>query len=207
VRNCDRKSYICVAFVLASALSLLAQSDRVGVQRLDDSQPKANDPRQSLLTATLVETPATGSLSSESELPDAPSATKPATSDTDPVASPVVRDSHGARPAAMGGPFGVEGTVADRNYILVTGAMFGASIANAELTLHCLGIHTSCNDVPGFLKSRIGLYGVGIPADLGMAYLTYYLKRKHSRIWYVPAALVTGANVFFGIRAYRWSQN
>jgi hypothetical protein len=107
----------------------------------------------------------------------------------------------------MGGPFGVDRSVADRNYLAVTGAMFGASIANAELTMHCLGQHSFCNDVPNLLSRRVALYGIGIPADLGVAYLTYYMKRKHSRIWYVPAACVTAANIFLGVRAYRWSQD
>jgi len=85
--------------------------------------------------------------------------------------------------------------------------MFGASIANAELTMHCFGQHSSCNDVPNLLSRRVALYGIGIPADFGVAYLTYRLKRKHNRMWYVPAAAVTGANLFFAVRVYRWSQD
>ena len=122
-----------------------------------------------------------------------------------PAASPVVkRQSHGAPPAALGGPLGVDRTVADRNYLALTGGMFGASIANAELTIRCLQVHASCNDVPSSLQSRAALYGIGIPADFGIAYLTYHMKKKHSRIWYVPAATVTVANVFLSVRAYRW---
>ena len=33
MRNRYQRSYICIAFVLASALSLLAQSDRMDIQR------------------------------------------------------------------------------------------------------------------------------------------------------------------------------
>jgi hypothetical protein len=51
------------------------------------------------------------------------------------------------------------------------------------------------------------MYGIGIPADLGIAYLTYYMKKRHSSMWYVPAAVVAGANLFFGVRAYGWSQD
>ena len=207
MRNRYRKFNICIAFALGSALSLQAQSDRIDVQRRDDLQLKVGDASQSLLTATLVEALVIARVSSESELPDAPSATKPDTSPADPAASPAVkRESHGAPAAAMGGPLGVDRSVADRNYLAVTGAMFGASIANAELTLSCLKQHPFCNDVPASLKSRAALYGIGIPADLGVAYLTYYMKRKHSRIWYVPAACVTAANIFLGVRAYRWTQ-
>jgi hypothetical protein len=206
VRNRYRRSYICIAFVLASALSMLGQSDHTGVQRAD-LQLKASDPSLLPLTASLVEEPAIGSMSSESDLPDAPSSTKPDATTADPTASPAVkRESSGAPPAATGGPLTPDRTVADRNYLLVTGGMFGASVANAELTIRCLEVHPSCNDVPSSLKSRAALYGIGIPADFGVAYLTYFMKRKHNSVWYVPAALVTGANIFFGLRAYHWTQ-
>ena len=82
--------------------------------------------------------------------------------------------------------------------------MFGSSIVNAELTVRCLNKHAACNDVPRALQSRAALYGIGIPADLGVAYLSYYMKKKHSRIWYVAPAVVTGANMFLAVRAYRW---
>jgi len=88
---------------------------------------------------------------------------------------------------------------------MLTGGMFGASIANAELTLRCLNKHASCNDVPPSLQSRLGVYGVGIPADFGIAYLSYYMKKKHSHMWYVPTAVVAGANIFLAVRAYRFT--
>jgi len=205
VRNRYRWINICIAFVLMSALSLLAQSRRI------DGQPSdiQDHPAQPLLTARLDESSARGSASDESNLPNAPSATKPDASTADPAASPAVKQQsqHGAPPAAMGGPLWVDRSVADRTYLLVTGGMFGASVANAELTLRCLNKHPSCNDVPSSLQSRTAIYGIGIPADLGVAYLTYCLKRKHNHMWYVPAAAVTGANLFLAVRAYRWTQD
>jgi hypothetical protein len=206
VRNRYRKFNICVAFVLVSALSLLAQSDRINVQP-SNIQLRGN-PVSPLLTAKLDESPARGMASNESELPDAPSATKPDASAADPAPSPAVKreSTHGAPPAAGGGPLWVDRSVADRNYLLITGSMFGSSIVNTELTLRCLNKHPSCNDVPANFRSRLDLYAVGIPAELGVAYLTYCLKRKHNHMWYLPAAVVTGANVFLGVRAYRWTQ-
>jgi hypothetical protein len=210
VRNRYKGSYICIAFVLASTLSLLAQSDRVDIQRRDDLQRKVSDDGEPQLAAMLAEVPTTAGVSDRSDLPDAPSATKPDASTADPsapAASPAIkRQSHGAPVGAQGGPLWVDRSVADRTYLALTGGMFGASIANAELTVHCLNRHASCNDVPPSLQSRAAIYGIGIPADLGVAYLTYCLKRKHNHIWYVPAAAVTGANLFFAYRAYHWGQ-
>jgi hypothetical protein len=203
VRKRYRRSYLGVAFVLASALPLLAQSDRMDVPKGGDPPVKTSAASQPQLAATLGEAPAISG--SESDLPNAPSTAKADTSTADPAPSPVVkRESHGAPPAAIGGPLSPDRSVADRNYWLVTGGMFGASVANVELTVRCLQAQTSCNDVPASLKSRAALYGIAIPADFGVAYLSYYMKKKHSRIWYVPAALVTGANMFLAVRAYRW---
>jgi hypothetical protein len=204
VRNRYKRSYICITFVLASTLSLMAQSDRTGGQRWEDVQA-TGEPL--LISAALVEAPAFG-VGSESDLPDAPSSSRSDSSTADPAPSPVVKkESHGALPAATGGPLSPDRSVADRNYLLINGGMIGASIFNAEMTIHCLQKHPSCNDVPSSLKSRTALYGIGIPADLGIAYLSYLMKKKHSRIWYVPSAIVGGANLFLGVRAYRWSQD
>jgi hypothetical protein len=187
---------------------MLAQSDRVDAQREDNFQLQGNS-APPLLTAKLGHSPATWSASNEAELPDAPSTTKPDAPAADPTPSPAVKREapHGALPAAMGGPLWVDRTVADRNYLLLTGGMLGATVVNTELTLRCLNKHPSCNDVPANFRSRVDLYGVGIPADLGIAYLTYYMKRKHNHMWYVPPALVTGANLFLAVRAYRWTQD
>jgi hypothetical protein len=182
----------------------MAQSDRTGGQRWEDVQA-TGEPL--LISAALVEAPAFG-VGSESDLPDAPSSSRSDSSTADPAPSPVVKkESHGALPAATGGPLSPDRSVADRNYLLINGGMIGASIFNAEMTIHCLQKHPSCNDVPSSLKSRTALYGIGIPADLGIAYLSYLMKKKHSRIWYVPSAIVGGANLFLGVRAYRWSQD
>lgn len=207
MRNRYRRFNICIAFALASAISLQAQSDRMDAPRRDNL-PRQGDSSQPLLSAALVGGTAVDGASSGSDLPDAPSATKPDASSGGAAPSPAIKkpESQGAPVAAQGGPMWVDRGVADRNYLLLTGGMVGASIANAELTLYCLNRHASCNDIPPSLHSRAAIYGIGIPADLGIAYLTYCLKRKHNHMWYVPAAAVTGANLFFAYRAYHFSQ-
>jgi hypothetical protein len=52
------------------------------------------------------------------------------------------------------------------------------------------------------LCSRKAIYGIGIPADFAVAYLSYRMKRKHNVLWIVPEALVTGAN--FYVAAHSW---
>jgi hypothetical protein len=198
VRNRYRNFSICVVFAVASALSLLAQAEHGDVQKT------AGVPGLPLLAAKLEAVPAIEA-THESELPDAPSAARPDASAGEPAPSPVVKSTHGAPPAAMGGPLGVDRGVADWKYLSLTGAMFSASVVNVELTIRCLDQGT-CSYVPPSLRSRAALYGIGIPADLGVSYLTYYMKRKRSSIWYVPAALVTAANVYVGLHAYHRTQ-
>jgi len=198
---------IFITIVLASGLSLQAQSGGNDPQRMDNFQPQDHS-AYVLLAARIDESPANSA--SNGALPDAPSATSSDASNAGtPMPSPVVKNEsrYGAPPAAVGGPLWADRSVMDRHYFLFTGAMFGSSVMNAELTLHCLTKQASCYDVPPALQSRAALYGIGIPADLAVSYLTYYMKKKHSHIWYAPSAAVTGANVFLGIRAYRWSND
>jgi hypothetical protein len=201
VRNRYIKFCTCLVFATASALSSLAQSGE-GTRGQQLLQPKVDGLSPALLAASL-ETTALVETGDESRLPDAPSASKPETPAAPPAASPVVRrESRGAAPAAMGGPLGVDGQVADRNYLLLTGGMISASVFDAEMTLRCLHDKT-CKYLPNSLRSRTALYGIGIPADLGVSYLTYFMKKRHSRIWFVPAACIAGANLYVGMHALR----
>ncbi len=108
----------------------------------------------------------------------------------------------GAVPAAKGGPLAVDRSVADLKYLSLTGAMFGASVANAELTQRCLEEKT-CKFVPSAFTSRAAMYGAGIPADFAVSYLSYRLKKVHNWFWIVPEAAVTGANMFVAIHSWR----
>lgn len=91
----------------------------------------------------------------------------------------------------------------DKEFVLVNGLMFGSSIANVELTTRCLQ-NGACTMVPGGLRSRAALYGVGLPAEAGVAVLGYYLKRTGRRWWFVPAALVTAGNAIYAVHAAKY---
>ncbi|HEX4279062.1 MAG TPA: hypothetical protein VHZ74_27090 [Bryobacteraceae bacterium] len=135
---------------------------------------------------------------SDEGLPDAPSASQNAA----PVSSP--RSYYqGAAPAAKGGRFGMDRRVIDRNYLALTGGMFGASVANVALTHRCEAEGT-CSFLPYPLSRRAYMLGIGIPADLAVAYVSYRLKKNHNSFWIVPEALVTGANIF--VAAHSWSR-
>jgi hypothetical protein len=139
-------------------------------------------------------------------LPDAPSASpKQDASQSVSQATPAPsRHSYqGPPPTTKGGAFGVNGGVADGKYLGLTGGMFGSTVANAELTQRCLSEKT-CTFFPSSLSSRAAMYGIGLPADFAVAYVSYRLKRNHNRFWIVPEAALTGANIF--VAAHSWSR-
>src|ERR1700733_10486170 len=64
VRNRYKKFCICIAFALASTLSLVAQSDHTDGQRWEGLQLKAKDAIQPVLTAGVATAPVLGGVSS-----------------------------------------------------------------------------------------------------------------------------------------------
>jgi hypothetical protein len=145
---------------------------------------------------------------SDADLPDAPSTSQSQSQSENPDnASPAPMSNRhsyqGATPGAKGGSFGVDRRVVDWKYAALTGGMFGASLANVDLTHRCEAEGT-CSFLPYPLSRRAFMYGIGIPADLGIAYVSYRLKRNHNPFWIVPEVLVTGANLY--VAAHSWSR-
>jgi hypothetical protein len=135
------------------------------------------------------------SIDSAASYPDAPSAVEKPSSPDD--GSQQVH-SRMTEPAMKNNEF----RTADSNYVGVMGMMFASSIVAVEMTHRCIEAHT-CSFVPVPLRSRGALYGIGIPAEAGVAYLSYKLKQHGHRWWFVPALAVTAANTYV---AYHSSQ-
>jgi hypothetical protein len=82
-------------------------------------------------------------------------------------------------------------------------AMFGSSVAAAEMTHKCLEAG-ACSFVPDTFHRRRNMYLIGMPVAAGVSYFSYHLKRKGYRWWFVPAALVTVGNVVVITHAARY---
>ena len=123
--------------------------------------------------------------------PDAPSALKPPGAPGAPEMGAEQAGFRAPAPAATGGL----SRAIDGKYMVAMSAMFASSIVNVEETNSCLEQHT-CSFVPVAFRSRWALYGAGIPAELGFAYLSYKLKEHRHRWWFVPAMVVTGGNSY-----------
>ncbi len=199
------KFLFSLAFLAVAVLSTAAQSTPGNTLSWSGSVTPGQS--QPILIASLIPVPPTAVMTDDSKLPDAPSAAQQNAADpanqSQAAPAPQGKKYHqqGAPPAAIGGALEMESRTADKKFWGVTTAMFGASVADAELTQRCQAIGT-CSYVPSSLRSRKAMYGIGIPADLGIMYLTYHMKKKHSSLWYLPSALVTGANLYVAMHAY-----
>ncbi|MGD0600545.1 MAG: hypothetical protein ABR988_12015 [Terriglobales bacterium] len=172
---------VCLEITLAVAV-LLASS------RLGFALPQNGLATNGLAMGAGAESPPAPATSS---YPDAPSAVKPAGAPGVPEMGAEQAGFRAPAPAATGGL----SRAIDGKYMVAMSAMFASSIVNVEETNSCLEQHT-CSFVPMAFRSRGALYGAGIPAELGVAYLSYKLKEHRHRWWFVPAMVVTGGNSF-----------
>lgn len=92
----------------------------------------------------------------------------------------------------------VKQKVADWKYTAVTGALFAASVSDAETLVRC----DNCTHIPASMHRRGVTLGVGLPIDVAVSYLGYRLKKHGHRWWYVPAVALTAANAYL---SYHWS--
>jgi hypothetical protein len=198
--------YSLSSFLMFSALSLSAQSSA----QIAASAGASDRDAQPVLSASLSDAPTLSATPSDSSLPDAPSTKQPdnaATSDNQPLVEPTYSKKHsqGAPPAALGGPFGMEGRTADKKFWGVNTAMFGATVANIELTQRCQKDKT-CSYVPSSINSRFAMYGIALPAEVGVMYLTYHAKERRRSWWYMPPVILAAANAYVAVHAYHRGQ-
>jgi len=92
----------------------------------------------------------------------------------------------------------------DRTFLVANGFLLGSTIANVELIARCQP--SACQAVPGAIRSRGALYGIGIPASIGISYLSYRLKRAGTRLWIAPVALFTAGNLVYAVHASQYGQ-
>ena len=181
-KACLRISLAVAGLLASSQLGFAGPQNGLATNGLAMSRLATDDPGATSAGAESSPAPAASSY------PDAPSAIKtPGTPDNGAERAAF----RAPTPAARGGL----NRAIDAKYMAVMSTMFAASIVNVEKTNTCLEQHT-CAFVPVAFRSRGALYGAGIPAELGIAYLSYKLKEHRHRWWFVPAMVVTGGNSF-----------
>jgi hypothetical protein len=128
----------------------------------------------------------------ESPLPDAPSAVahRPGQETPAPAARP---------------PLSPIDPSAGRTFWIANGALLGSTIANAAEIGNCRP--SACQAVPSAIRNRGTLYAIGIPASLGISYISYRLKRGGTRWWIAPVALFTAGNIIYAVHASQFSNH
>jgi hypothetical protein len=112
--------------------------------------------------------------------------------------------SSGPVSAATPGFLYLDPRVTNPYYWAVNGAMLGSALASVDLTHKCLEA-SACTFVPDVFRRRRVMYGAGLPAVAAVSYLSYYLKSKRYRWWFVPAVLVTAGDIVVSTHAAHYS--
>jgi hypothetical protein len=127
--------------------------------------------------------------------PDAPSATKAALlhSPAEFNASPVSFDVREFTTAMVERPIENK-KVVDKKFMVLAGIATGLTIADFEMTQSCMARHLCVETDPLMPTSRAGMYASSAPVNAGLTYLSYRLKARGKRYWWVPMAAIVASH-------------
>jgi hypothetical protein len=135
------------------------------------------------------------------ELPDAPSAGRIVpVSDTPGVRDASVLNTPDAAEWALTAPAVVlpetkpPRKVFDRKFALLTGLATALTIADYEMTQHCLNARTCVEMDPLLPHSRAGMYASNMPLNAALFYWGYKRKAAGKRLWWLPPLVVIGSH-------------
>ncbi len=84
--------------------------------------------------------------------------------------------------------------VVDRKFVLAMAIGTGLTIADIEVTQHCLQNHTCYELNPLIPRSRAGMYAANIPLNAAAYYLSYRLKSSGRKSWWIAPLGIIGAH-------------
>ena len=84
--------------------------------------------------------------------------------------------------------------VLDAKFVGVSAIAMALTIADIENTQRCLAKNTCTELNPLMPKSRAGMYAVNIPLNAGLMYLSYRLKARGNRAWWIAPLAISGAH-------------
>jgi hypothetical protein len=186
--------FIATMYVLLAGHALLSQEVSRLPQHANEKGGVIITQNESTKTGA-QEATATPSLKADA-LPEAPSAQVSAgpAGDAAAATSSLLSSPSPAKPEQRAGTM----------FWTVTGIAFASTVANVEVIARC--VPTSCQSIPPAIRSRGALYGIGIPASAGVSYLGYRMKRDRSKWWFLPATILTQANLIYAVHSAPWMQ-
>lgn len=82
--------------------------------------------------------------------------------------------------------------VMDRNFLLLAGLTFALTVADVELTQHCLKAKTCVELNPTLPLSRWGMYATNTPVNLAVLYWSYKRKQAGKFGWWIAPVVDIG---------------
>lgn len=98
----------------------------------------------------------------------------------------------------------------DGQFLLLSGVVVATTIADVELTSHCLSAATQrcseANPLFGSNPSRGKLYAINLPILAGEITLSHWLKKRdpERKRWMIPMLLLTGTHAIGAASAVRY---
>lgn len=127
------------------------------------------------------------------DIPDAPSATR-ASLHTQAALSSSSLDAFDLREWTMVAPQPEQKKVIDKKFLFLTSLATGLTVADFELTQSCIAGHRCIESDPLMPSSHAGMYASSMPVNAGLTYLSYRLKAKGKRYWWVPVAAIVASH-------------
>ncbi len=96
--------------------------------------------------------------------------------------------------------------VFDRKFGLLAALGTALTVADYEMTQHCLAARTCVETDPLLPHSRAGMYATNMPLNAALFYWAYQRKAAGKRLWWLPPLFVIGshaAGVITNVRVLR----
>lgn len=86
---------------------------------------------------------------------------------------------------------------------LLTGTTVATTVADIELTQHCIRAGTCREGNPLLPSDRKKVYAIQLPLAIGISYIGHRWRKDNFKYWWIPqAALISahGTGIGFGLR-------
>ena len=139
------------------------------------------------------------------ELPDAPSSALVVDNSVPAMSMAELRVTTPAAfdlAALVAQPIAIESVVApakkkkvfDKKFAVLAGLAAGLTIADFEMTQHCLHRHTCAEADPLMPTSHAGMYLTNVPLNAALFWWSYRRKEVGKRLWWLAPLMVVGSH-------------
>lgn len=92
----------------------------------------------------------------------------------------------------------------DKKFIALNGGYLAAGIIDSELTQSCIHDGTCHEGNPYMPKSQLGQIGVAVGMTAISTGISYYLRKNHVKVWWLPTAVGYAAHGYGIYTGYKF---